>query len=129
MAKYATLCWLVLGALLAAGWQSELEAASGTAIKPAVTAKSFMVSAANPLAARAAYDLLKRGGSAIDAALAAQMVLGLVELQSSGIGGGGFLLHWDRAARSITSYDGRETAPAAASEEMFLGPDGAPMKR
>ena len=129
MAKYATLCWLVLGALLAAGWQSELEAASGTAIKPAVTAKSFMVSAANPLAARAAYDLLKRGGSAIDAAIAAQMVLGLVELQSSGIGGGGFLLHWDRAARSITSYDGRETAPAAASEEMFLGPDGAPMKR
>ncbi|MEX2615345.1 MAG: gamma-glutamyltransferase [Alphaproteobacteria bacterium] len=123
-------CAFLIGILLV-GWapsgaaqHAEPEAASGFTPKQAVTAKSFMVAAANPLAARAGYDILNRGGSAIDAAIAVQMVLNLVEPQSSGIGGGGFLLHWDAAAKSLASYDGRETAPAAVGEDLFLGPDG-----
>lgn len=86
-----------------------------------------MVAAANPLAAQAGVDVLQRGGSSVDAAIAAQMVLGLVEPQSSGIGGGAFLLHWSRQERMLRSYDGREAAPAAARPERFLGPDGKPV--
>jgi len=135
MAKYESVRRLVLCALLAVGGpsaalaQAAPEAASGVTDKQAVTAASFMVSAANPLAARAAYDILKRGGSAVDAAITAQMVLALVEPQSSGIGGGGFLLHWDAARRAVASYDGREVAPAAVGEDLFLRPDGTPMAR
>ena len=77
-------------------------------------AKRFMVAAANPLAVEAGVDVLARGGSAVDAAIAVQMVLGLVEPQSSGIGGGAFLLHWSQKERKVRAYDGRETAPAAA---------------
>lgn len=113
----------------AAAQRAEPEGASGFTPKLAVTAKSFMVAAANPLAARAGYDILDRGGSAVDAAIAVQMVLNLVEPQSSGIGGGGFLLHWDAAAKSLSSFDGRETAPAAVGEDLFLGPDGEPVAR
>jgi gamma-glutamyltranspeptidase/glutathione hydrolase len=82
------------------------------------------VAAANPLAAEAGHRMLRAGGSAIDAAVAAQMVLTLVEPQSSGIGGGAFLLHWD--GRAVQAWDGRETAPAAADERLFLQPDGQP---
>ncbi len=71
------------------------------------------------------YQILKAGGSAIDAAVAVQMVLALVEPQSSGLGGGAFLLHHD--GQRVEAYDGRETAPAAATETLFLGPDGKPM--
>src|SRR5947207_9088927 len=85
-----------------------------------VTAREFMVSAAHPLAAEAGYDILARGGSAVDAAIAVQMVLGLVEPESSGIGGGAFLLHWSQGERKLRSYDGRETAPAAARTDRFL---------
>ena len=81
--------------------------------------------AANPLAAEAGHRMLRAGGSALDAAVAAQMVLTLVEPQSSGIGGGAFLLHHD--GRAVEAYDGRETAPAAADERLFLGADGKPM--
>ena len=87
-----------------------------------------MIAAANPYAAQAGLDVLARGGSAVDAAIAAQMVLNLVEPQSSGIGGGGFLLAYDAQSRSVAAYDGRETAPAAATPELFLGPEGAPLK-
>ena len=73
-----------------------------------------MVAAAHPLAVEAGYGVLKRGGSALDAAIAVQMVLGLVEPESSGIGGGAFLLHWSEKEKKLRSYDGRETAPAAA---------------
>jgi gamma-glutamyltranspeptidase/glutathione hydrolase len=96
--------------------------------RPPVRAAHEMVVAANPLAAQAGLDILRQGGNAIDAAIAVQMVLTLVEPQSSGLGGGGFLLYFDGKSRSLTSYDGRETAPAAATPGMFLHPDGAPME-
>jgi len=88
-------------------------------------AKRFAVTAANPLAVDAGVEMLKAGGSAIDATIAVQAVLGLVEPQSSGIAGGAFLMHWD--GRQVQSLDGRETAPAAATPEMFLKPDGKPL--
>ena len=91
-----------------------------------VGAKEFMVAAAHPLAVEAGVEVLGRGGSALDAAIAVQMVLGLVEPQSSGIGGGAFLLHWSQRERKLRSYDGRETAPAAAQADRFLR-DGKPM--
>lgn len=84
-----------------------------------------MVAAANPLAAQAGLKILRDGGSAVDAAIAVQMVLTLVEPQSSGIGGGAFLVHWD--GHAVQTYDGRETAPQAASEDMFLDADGRPL--
>jgi len=99
------------------------EIASGWAVKEAVTARRFMVAAANPLAADAGLAILDAGGSAIDAAIAVQMVLGLVEPQSSGIGGGAFLMHWDGAA--VAAWDGRETAPAIAHPAWFLDSAGA----
>lgn len=88
-------------------------------------AKRFAVTAANPLAVDAGMDILKAGGSALDAAVAVQAVLGLVEPQSSGIAGGAFLLHWD--GREVQALDGRETAPAAATPALFLTPEGKPM--
>lgn len=87
-----------------------------------------MVVAAHPLAAAAGLETLRRGGNATDAAIAVQMVLTLVEPQSSGIGGGGFLLYFDGRTRTLTSYDGRETAPAAATPDMFLHADGTSME-
>ncbi len=86
-----------------------------------------MVAAANPLAAEAGRDILRAGGSAIDAAIATSLVLNLVEPQSSGIGGGAFLLHYDGKSGDVTAYDGRETAPAAVGPDLFLRPDGEPM--
>jgi len=94
--------------------------------RPPARAARYMISAANPLAAEAGREILRAGGGAIDAAIAAQMVLNLVEPQSSGVGGGAFLLHYAAATGEITAYDGRETAPKAATEDMFLAPDGAP---
>lgn len=85
------------------------------------------VIAANPLAAKAGQDVLKRGGSAIDAAIAVQAMLSLVEPQSSGLGGGAFLTYYDGASGKLTIYDGRETAPAQASPTMFLKADGTPL--
>ncbi len=85
------------------------------------------VSTANPHASRAALTMLERGGSAVDAAIAAQLVLTLTEPQSSGIGGGLFLMHWDVHERELAAIDGRETAPRAATERLFLRPDGTPL--
>ena len=101
------------------------EGASGLQAKPGWSAQRFMVAAANPLATEAGYRILKAGGTAVDAAVAVQMVLTLVEPQSSGIGGGAFLLHWD--GRQLQALDGRETAPAEADERLFLGPEGRPL--
>lgn len=88
-----------------------------------------MVTAANPHAVEAALEILRDGGSAVDAAIAAEMVLGLVEPQSSGIGGGGFLLFYNGRSENITAYDGRERAPAGATPNMFLDARGQPMAR
>ncbi|MES2904594.1 MAG: gamma-glutamyltransferase family protein [Pseudomonadota bacterium] len=90
------------------------------------TAQAFAI-AANPLAARAGMEVLERGGSAVDAALAMQAMLSLVEPQSSGVGGGGFVNYYDARTRGLTIYDGRETAPAQATPTMFIGPDGKPI--
>ncbi|HTP61730.1 MAG TPA: gamma-glutamyltransferase [Burkholderiales bacterium] len=94
---------------------------------PGARAAKIMVAAANPQAARAGLEVLHEGGSALDAAIAVQMVLNLVEPQSSGIGGGAFLLYWDAASQTNSVYDGRETAPAAARPDRFLRPGGQPM--
>lgn len=103
------------------------EAATGRTDKPAASATRYMAAAAHPLAVEAGRTILAAGGSAVDAAIAVQMVLNLVEPQSSGIGGGAFLLHWDAGQRRTQAYDGRETAPAAARVDRFLGPDGVPL--
>ncbi|NCE84196.1 gamma-glutamyltransferase [Pseudomonas sp. Q1] len=88
-------------------------------------AERHMAAAANPLAAEAGREMLRQGGSAIDAAIAMQAVLTLVEPQSSGIGGGAFIMLWD--GQTVHAYDGRETAPAGATERLFLKADGTPM--
>lgn len=120
---------LVLACAGALAWATDQapEAASGYTEKHAVTAHTFMVAAANPLAVDAGVAMLKRGGSAVDAAIATQLVLNLVEPQSSGIGGGAFMLFHDAAQNRLITYDGRETAPRAATPEMFLGADGKPV--
>ena len=102
------------------------EAATGTTSKGLVIAARHMVVAAHPLAAAAGREILRQGGSAIDAAIATQLVLGLVEPQSSGLGGGAFIVTWDAGARSVKTYDGRETAPSTAKPDRFLR-DGKPM--
>ena len=104
------------------------ESGSGWQDKQSIEGTRFMVAAANPHAVRAGYDVLKNGGTAVDAAIAVQMVLNLVEPQSSGIGGGAFLLYWDAQSKTLHTIDGRETAPASATPERFLEPGGAKMK-
>lgn len=91
-----------------------------------VTAQRWMISVANPLAAEAGADVLARGGSAADAMIAAQLVLGLVEPQSSGLGGGAFLVWYDAALDELVTLDGRETAPLAVTPKLFLNDDGTP---
>jgi gamma-glutamyltranspeptidase/glutathione hydrolase len=92
-----------------------------------VVAPHEMVAAANPLAVEAGLRVLHAGGSAADAAVAVQAVLGLVEPQSSGVGGGAFLLYYDAQTKTVTAYNGRETAPSGATPDMFEGPDGKPL--
>ncbi len=96
-------------------------------VPAALAAPQTMVAAAHPLAVEAGLEMLRRGGSAVDAAIAVQMMLGVVEPHASGIGGGGFLLNYDNASKAIAVYDGRETAPAGATPTMFLGSDGKPL--
>ena len=100
----------------ASGYRTDLQARH---------ASRHMAAAANPLAADAGREMLRRGGSAIDAAIAMQAVLTLVEPQSSGIGGGALIMLWD--GKNVRTYDGRETAPAGATERLFLQADGTPM--
>jgi gamma-glutamyltranspeptidase / glutathione hydrolase len=98
---------------------------------PAAPAKgpTAMVAAANPMAVDAGLNVLKAGGSAVDAAVAVQAVLGLVEPQSSGLGGGAFMTYYDAKTHKVTAYNGREKAPAAATGEWFYGPDGKAMPK
>jgi gamma-glutamyltranspeptidase / glutathione hydrolase len=95
--------------------------------RAAASAERQMVVAANPIAADAGRQILRQGGSAVDAAIAMQMVLTLVEPQSSGIGGGGFLLHYQAEAKKVEAYDGRETAPSGAKPDMYLDAEGKPL--
>ena len=104
---------------LACGQQAGL-----TTVKPEVFASHHMVVAANPLAVEAGRQMLRAGGSAIDAAIAVQMVLNLVEPEFSGLGGGAFILTFDAKTKTLASIDGRETAPSAAKSDRFLLPDG-----
>jgi gamma-glutamyltranspeptidase/glutathione hydrolase len=130
--KPLALSLTLLGALAAYPCFAEVpqkapEIATAYAEKSGWAAQKFMVAAANPLAADAGYQMLKRGGSAIDAAIATQLVLTLVEPQSSGIGGGAFLLY--STAKGVQAFDGRETAPASADEHLFQNADGSPVSR
>src|SRR5688500_4143217 len=93
---------------------------------PAPAQRQAGIAAANPLAVEAGLDILRAGGSAADAAVAVQAMLGLVEPQSSGLGGGGFMLYYDAASKRVTAFDGREVAPAGATASMFLDASGAP---
>jgi gamma-glutamyltranspeptidase / glutathione hydrolase len=89
-------------------------------------ARHHLISAANPYAAEAGRQMMREGGSAVDAAIAAQLVLTLVEPESSGIGGGDFMMVYDPKSGKVTSFDGRETAPASATPDMFLDASGKP---
>ena len=112
----------------AAGTDEETGFATDESRKPAVAGR-YMVAAANPIAAAIGRDILRNGGSAVDAAIAVQIALTLVEPQSSGIGGGAFLIHSDANGNRIDSYDGRETVAAAARPDLFLTADGKPKPR
>ncbi|NMP32509.1 gamma-glutamyltransferase [Thalassotalea sp. M1531] len=106
----------------------EPEAATGHTAKQVVVGNEYMVAAANPYASKAGFNILAKGGSAVDAAIAVQLVLTLVEPQSSGIGGGAFILHWDSEGQKLETIDGRETAPKNASSDMFLDKAGKPVR-
>ena len=118
--------------LLAVGACRTAPSTPGTIAPPVATGQPAVahaagVAAANPYAVEAGLAILRAGGSAVDAAVAVQAVLGLVEPQSSGIGGGAFLLHYDAESSRVTAYDGRETAPAGATPDMFLDAAGQPL--
>lgn len=104
------------------------EIATGVQATQVAIGRQMMVVTAHPEATKAAYTMLDKGGNAIDAAIAAQLVLGLVEPQSSGLGGGAFALYFDAQSKKIISFDGRETAPQDAGEYLFIDQDGKPMK-
>ena len=106
---------------------SQPDEPTGTRAQALATAKRHMIAAGHPLAVEAGLGILERGGSAIDAMIATQLVLNLVEPSSSGIGGGAFLLYYDARARALRAVDARETAPAAAVPALFAQPDGKPM--
>lgn len=112
-----------------AGHGVPAETAITVEAKPARDWRSgAMVAAANPLAVDAGIEVLRAGGSAVDAAIAVQSVLGLVEPQSSGLGGGAFMLHYEAATGDVVTYDGREVAPQGATPDMFLQAPGQPMR-
>lgn len=103
------------------------EVATGEQQSQTLIAQHQLSIAAHPLAAEAGYRILRAEGSAADAAVAIQAMLTLVEPQSSGIGGGAFMLYWDNQQRKLSAFDGRETAPAATNASLFLRPDGTPL--
>ena len=124
LALFATLPFYALNAQAFDSATPEI-ATDVAANQRSVHAEKFMAATANPYATQAAYDILKAGGSAVDAAIAAQMVLGLTEPQSSGVGGGAFLLTFD--GKRVRNYDGRETAPAKVDKNLFRTPAKADM--
>lgn len=128
--KFALAAVVLVGALLggpALAQRATPELASGHVSRPAVSTRQFMAVTANPYATDAAVAVLRAGGSATDAAIAALLVLNVVEPQSSGIGGGGFLLHVEGSTGARVAYDGRERAPGTADERLFIDAAGKPM--
>ena len=121
MLEYLRLFWIVALASVAGCATAPSQSA------PAADTGASYVIAANPLAADAGMNVLRRGGTAVDAAIAVQAMLSLVEPQSSGIGGGAFMTYYDASERRVSIYDGRETAPAGATPNMFLDGDGEPL--
>ena len=122
---------LPLALALAACATTATKEAPAPAPAPAPAASAagpkVMVTAANPLAVEAGLNVLRQGGSAVDAAVAVQAVLSLVEPQSSGVGGGAFMTFYDAKTKKVVAYNGRETAPAGATETMFLDASGKPL--
>ena len=129
----AAILWMLAAASLSTGAAAQVarplqpESASGRSAQTLAHAKQYMIAAAHPLAVDAGLAMLASGGSAVDAAIATQLVLNLVEPQSSGLGGGAFLLHHNDKTGATRAYDGRETAPAGVTAELFLRADGKPM--
>ncbi|HMA99254.1 MAG TPA: gamma-glutamyltransferase family protein [Wenzhouxiangella sp.] len=125
---------MMIGLLLVAGLaacalpaREVQDVSEGTEQQMSAVKVTAGVAAAHPLAVEAGLAVLSNGGSAADAAVAVQAMLGLVEPQSSGIGGGAFLLHYSAADDEVTAFSGRETAPAGATADMFIGDDGEPL--
>jgi gamma-glutamyltranspeptidase/glutathione hydrolase len=125
-ARFLLVPAFLAGAAGARAQSEQPEAASGYQPRPAVTGSRYMAVTANTHATDAAVEILQLGGNALDAAIAAQWVLNLVEPQSSGIGGGGFLLHWDQDRRRVSAWDGRETAHRGANADLWRRADGSP---
>lgn len=121
------LCLALVAAAPCRADRATPELASGFLPRAAVHARSQMAVTANPHATAAAMAIMRQGGSAVDAAIAAALVLNVVEPQSSGIGGGGFMLTYAAGSGQRAAYDGRERAPAAADEGLFLDANGKPM--
>lgn len=134
MKRFSLTVFLTITCLISHSWADqtkredrEPEAATGIYQKKAFVAEKYMVAAAHPYAAWAGKNILRKGGSAIDAAIAVQAMLTLVEPQSSGIGGGNFILYWDNKAKKLHTFDGRETAPEEVNSYLFMK-EGKPMK-
>lgn len=127
----ATLLLALVALFSARAWFADAdpppEFATGRRAPSVARSRQTMVVSAHPLASEAGREILRNGGRAIDAAIAVQAMLTLVEPQSSGIGGGAFLLHFDAERGELDAFDGREVAPAAATPELFLKPDGSPL--
>jgi gamma-glutamyltranspeptidase/glutathione hydrolase len=128
MKQIITLLLLSFLTLTAHATELAPEPASGFKSKPVLEAKNHMVVSGHPLASQAGDEIIRKGGNAVDAAIATQMVLNLTEPQASGIGGGGFMLYYDKSNGKTEAYDGRESAPAAATADMFLDKDGKPLE-
>ncbi len=118
-------CLLLVLLVLLAGCAQPSQRADAPGIE--APTREALVAAADPLAVDAGLTILREGGSAVDAAIAVALTLGLVEPESSGVGGGGLLVHYRASDRAIEAFDGREWAPAGARPDMFLQPDGQPM--
>jgi gamma-glutamyltranspeptidase / glutathione hydrolase len=115
------LCYLIIAAF------ATTFATAKAPVAPKASKQTAAVVAANPMAVEAGAEILRKGGSAVDAAVAAQLMLGLVEPQSSGVGGGSFMMYYDAKTNAITALDGREKAPAGATPDMFLDEHGKPL--
>lgn len=125
--RHFTVVLAAIAALAACAPRTTPQSVATAPAPAAVPTRQGFVAAAHPIAVDAGLEVLRKGGSAVDAAVAIQAMLSLVEPQSSGLGGGAFMVRYDARSRAITVYDGRETAPAGATPDMLLGPDGKPL--